>query len=151
MFWFKDNQKFNKLNKIDMHHKSTLRPPVDSFFIILMSQSERKVNWYFYIYFRVLSIRGLSSGSLWVASESDGEHAEHIAISGLHIDERLNGCLLLLDHRTKLVGGQVHAVKVGQAHFALCLLDDELELTESIFVLVQVAERGLEHAAFQAI
>lgn len=38
-------------------------------------------------HFRVLSIRSLTSGSLRVASESDGEHAQEIAIGGLGIDE----------------------------------------------------------------
>lgn len=104
-----------------------------------------------FAYFRVLSIRGLASGALGVAGESDGEQTKQVAIGGLHVDERLDGRLLLLDHRTQLVGRDVHAVKVGQTILALGLLDDELELAESVFVLVQVAERGLEHAALQAI
>jgi hypothetical protein len=60
--------------------------------------------------------------------------------------------LSLLDHRAELVGGQVHAVEVGQAHLALGLLDDQTELSERIVaVVVQVTERGLEHAALERI
>ena len=59
--------------------------------------------------------------------------------------------LLLLDHGAELVGGEVHAVEVGEAHLALGLLDDQLELAERILVLIQVAERNLEHAALQTV
>jgi len=99
----------------------------------------------------VLSIGGHATRIILALGESNGKHAQHVAISGLDIDVGLDRGSLLLDHGAELVGGEVHAVKVGQAVLALNLLDDELELAESVLVAVEVTERHLEDATLQAI
>ena len=45
--------------------------------------------------------------------------------------------LPLLDHGPELVGGQVHAVEVGQAVLALDILAQELELLEGSLGVLQ--------------
>ena len=62
--------------------------------------------------------------------------------------------LPLLDHGPQLVGGDIHAVEVGQAVLALDLLTDELELPEGplgILVLLQVSQGHLVDAALQTV
>jgi len=88
----------------------------------------------------VLGIGRLAMRIALILGEGNGEQAHNVAVSGLHIRECLDGGLLLLDHRAQLVGGQVHAVEVGQTGLALGLLDDQLELAEGILVAVQVTQ-----------
>ena len=59
--------------------------------------------------------------------------------------------LLLFDHRTQLVSGQVHAVEVGQACLALSLFNDQTEFSECVLIAVQVAERCFEDTTLKTI
>ena len=68
-----------------------------------------------------LSIAGLLSGHVLLASEANAENAERVSVSGLDIKVSLNQGLPFLDHGPELVCGQAHAVKIGQTIFALKL------------------------------
>lgn len=59
--------------------------------------------------------------------------------------------LPLFDHGAHLVPGEVHAVEVGEAVFALHVLGDELELAKGHFIVLQVGEAHLEDAALEAV
>jgi len=62
---------------------------------------------------------------------------EEISISGLDISVGLNEGLPLLDHGPQLVGGQAHAVEVGEAVLALHIFAEQLELLERPFGVLQ--------------
>jgi len=102
-------------------------------------------------YFRVLSVRGVATGLARVFCERNAENSQQKSVRCLDVNESFDCRLFLLDHRAQLVGGQVHAVEVCQANFALGFLDDELELSERVFVLIQVAERDLEHTSLETV
>lgn len=57
----------------------------------------------------------------------------------------------LLDQRAHLVLRERHAVEVCEDVLALHLLADELELSEALVILAEVAQVDLEHAALQGI
>jgi hypothetical protein len=60
--------------------------------------------------------------------------------------------LPLADERAELVGGEVEAVEVGQAVLALDLVDAELDLAESVvLILLKVGERDLEYPALEGV
>jgi hypothetical protein len=131
-----------------MHHKIYTQTARRLFFIIsnLFQQLNKKIT-----YFRVLSVRSVTAGFAWIFCESNAENSQQKAVGCLYVNESLNCRLFLLDHRAQLVGGQVHAVKVCQANFALGFLDDELEFSERVFVLIQVAKRDLEHTSLETV
>lgn len=84
--------------------------------------------------------------------ESDGEETEEVVIGGLDDDVGLDEGLPLADERAELVRGEVEAVEVGQAVLALDLVDAELDLAESVvLVLLEIGERDLEYPALQRI
>jgi hypothetical protein len=67
-------------------------------------------------------------------------------------DVGLNQSLPLADERAELVRGEVETVKVGQAVLALDLVDPELDLAESmVLILLEIGERNLEDPALQSI
>lgn len=56
------------------------------------------------------------------------------------------------DEGAELVRGEVETVEVGQAVLALDLVDAELDLAESVvLVLLEIGERNLEYPALQRI
>jgi hypothetical protein len=60
--------------------------------------------------------------------------------------------LPLADERPQLVGCEVETVEVGQAVLPLNLVDAELDLAESVvLVLLQVGEGDLNDAALQGV
>jgi hypothetical protein len=60
--------------------------------------------------------------------------------------------LPLADERAELVGGEVEAVEVGQAVLALDLVDTELDLAESVvLILLEIGERDLEYPALEGV
>lgn len=84
--------------------------------------------------------------------ESNGEEAEEVVVGGLDGDVGLNESLPLADEGAELVGGEVEAVEVGQAVLALDLVDTELNLTESVvLILLEISQRDLENAALQGV
>ena len=99
-----------------------------------------------------LGVRGL--GDLLVAAlgESNAEHAEDVAVSGLDVTPGFDQGVPLLDEGAQLVAGQVHTVEVGEQSVALDFLAHEAHLTEGDgFVLVQVSKVALEHTTNQSI
>lgn len=84
--------------------------------------------------------------------ESDDEEAEEVVVGGLDDNVGLNQGLPLADKGAELVGGEVEAVEVGQAVLALDLVDAELDLAESVvLVLLEIGEGDLEYPALQSI
>lgn len=91
-------------------------------------------------------LRGLGIGGLLhlrraALGEADGEEAEEVAVSGLDVDVGLDEGLPLADEGTEFVGGEVHAVEVGEAVLALDLVDAELDLAEALLlILVEIGQ-----------
>ena len=84
--------------------------------------------------------------------EGDGEKADEVVIGGLDNNVGLDEGLPLANERAELVGGEVEAVEVGQAVLALDLVDAELDLAESVvLILLEVRKGNLEYPALQRI
>lgn len=102
-------------------------------------------------------LRGRSIGGLLdlvgpALGESDDEEAEEVVVGGLDDDVGLDERLPLADEGAELVGGEVETVEVGQAVLALDLVDAELDLAESVvLVLLEIGEGDLEYPALQSI
>jgi hypothetical protein len=90
---------------------------------------------------------------VWSAlGERNGEQAEEVVISGLDSDIGLDQALPLSDKGSELVGCEVETVEVGQAVLSLDLVDTELNLSESVvLILLQVGQRHLEDSALQCV
>lgn len=103
---------------------------------------------------RVLSVTRFSRAHLVLVGETDAKYSEQIAIGGFDIDVGLDEGLPFLDHRTKLVGRQVHTVKVGKNRAALNIFGDQAELTERSFrivVALKIREGHLENTELQTL
>jgi hypothetical protein len=84
--------------------------------------------------------------------ECDGEQTEEVVISGLDCDVGLNQGLPLSDEGSELVGCEVETVEVGQAVLSLDLIDTELDLSESVvLILLEIGQRNLEDSSLQCI
>lgn len=84
--------------------------------------------------------------------ESDGEEAEEVVVGGLDGDVGLDQGLPLSDKRSELVGCEVETVEVGQAVLSLNLIDTELNLAESVvLILLQIGQRDLEDSSLQCV
>jgi hypothetical protein len=84
--------------------------------------------------------------------EANGEETEEVVIGGLDDDVGLDEGLPLADEGAELVGGEVETVEVGQAVLALDLVDAELDLAESVvLILLQIGERDLEYPALEGV
>lgn len=95
---------------------------------------------------RLLDLVGPSLG------ETDGEDADEVVVSGLDDHIGLDQGLPLAHERAELVGCDVETVKVGEAVLALHLIDAQLDLAESVvLVLLQIGERNLKDAALESI
>ena len=81
-------------------------------------------------YLLALSIAALLGLLCLLLGEADAEEPEDVSVCGLDISVGLNQGLPLLHHGPELVGGQAHAVEVGQTVLALNIFTDELELLE---------------------
>jgi len=90
---------------------------------------------------------------VWTAlGETNGEDTEEVVIGGLDGDVGLDQGLPLTDQRSKLVGCEVETVEVGQAVLALDLIDSELNLAESVvLILLEISEGDLDDSALQSI
>lgn len=65
---------------------------------------------------------------------------------------RLNERLPLFDERAQLIGGEIHAVEVGETCFASHFLDLQLDLSESVLhVVVEVGQIDLEDSVFEEV
>lgn len=84
--------------------------------------------------------------------EGDGEQAEEVVIGGLDGDVGLDEGLPFADQRSQLVGCEVETVEVGQAVLSLYLVDTELDLAESVvLILLEIGQGDLEDAALQGV
>ena len=99
----------------------------------------------------------LSVGSLldlvWSPlGEGNGEQAEEVVVSGLDGDIGLDQRLPFSDERSELVRCEVETVEVGQAVLPLNLIHPQLDLTESVvLILLQIGQRNLENTTLQSI
>lgn len=99
-----------------------------------------------------LRIRRLANLRLPPLREPNREETEEVPVGRLDVDVRLDEGLPFTDEGTELVRGEVHAVEIGQAVFALNLVDAELDLAERLLlILVEVAERELDDAALKGV
>jgi len=99
----------------------------------------------------VLGVASLLHLAVRLLGEADAEQTKNEAVGGTYVNLGLDQSLPFLDHGSELVGGQVHAVEVCKAVTALDLLANELELPESILVVVQVSLGNLVHTTLEAI
>lgn len=84
--------------------------------------------------------------------EGNGEEAEQVVVGGLDGDVGLDQGLPLSDKRSQLVGCEVETVEVGQAVLALNLVNSELDLAESVvLILLQVRQGNLNDSALQGV
>lgn len=102
---------------------------------------------------RALGVAGGSNLSSCSLSEANGEHSEEVSVSGLGLNEGLNGGVPLLDDGAELVSGDVHSVEVSVAVEALDLFDLDLHLSPGLIVAisVQIGQGYLEHTTSQAV
>ena len=101
-----------------------------------------------------LGVAGLGPLLGLLLGEADDEEPEEEPVGGLDIDEGLDEGLPLLDHGPQLVGGESHAVEVGEAVLALDILADELELAEGalgVLLVLQIGQGNLVDAALQTV
>jgi hypothetical protein len=101
---------------------------------------------------RRASVGGLLNLVGATLGEGNGEQTEEVVVSGLHGDVGLDERLPLADEGAQLVGGEVQTVEVGQTVLALDLINAELDLAESvILVVLQVGQGDLEDPALQRV
>ena len=94
----------------------------------------------------------LPQAVLTLLSESNAEETKLVTVSGGDIEMRVNQRLPLLDQGAHLVGGKVHSVELSLGSAAFDIQNLQLELSvESILILVQVSEVGLNDAALQRL
>ena len=89
-----------------------------------------------YVHLLALGVAALLGRQL-LLGEADAEEPQEVSVGGLDVGVSLDEGLPLLDHGPELVGGQVHAVEVGQAVLALDILAQELELLEGSLGVLQ--------------
>src|SRR5699024_3030280 len=94
-----------------------------------------------------LSVAGLLDLVGPLAGEADAKDAQKIAVGGADVHVGLDQSLPLLDHRSKLIGGEVHAVEVGKNVAPLHLFGDQSEFLVGDFIVLQVGKRNLKHTA----
>lgn len=84
--------------------------------------------------------------------EGNGEKAEKVVVGGLDGDIGLDQGLSLADQRAELVRCEVETVEVGEARCALDLINSELDLAESVvLVLLQIGQGNLDDTTLQGI
>lgn len=84
--------------------------------------------------------------------ECNGEDTEEVLVGRLDSNVGLDQALPLADKGSQLVGCEVKTVEVGQAVLALDLVDSELDLAESVvLVLLQVRQGNLDNTALQRV
>merc|ERR1711976_45484 len=98
-----------------------------------------------------LCVEGLFDLVLTLVGESNAEETQQVAISGLYGNIGLNQCLPLLDHRAQFIGGEVHAMEVGEHIAALHLLSNQAELAECYLVILEVSHGDLKYTALKPI
>lgn len=104
----------------------------------------------------LLSLRsfGITSGlelSLSLLGESNSEHSDEIAISGLDINEGLDGTLPFLHNMTNLVSCHVHTIERSQTFLVLNIFNLKLDFPPVLLlrVSVEISERNLEYSSLE--
>jgi len=69
------------------------------------------------------------------SGEANCEHSEQVSISGLGLNEGLDGCVPLLNDGAELVPGDVHSVEVGVAVEALDFFNLHLHFAPGLVVV----------------
>ena len=59
--------------------------------------------------------------------------------------------LPLLHHGAEFVGGEVHAMEVGEDVLALYLLSDQAELPGGDLIVLEISQGDLEHTALKSV
>jgi len=84
--------------------------------------------------------------------EGNSENTEKVVVGGLNCDIGLDQRLPLSDKRSEFVGCEIETMKVRQAVLSLDLIDAELDLAESvILILLEICQRYLENSALQCV
>lgn len=84
--------------------------------------------------------------------EGNGKQTDQVVIGGLDGHVCLDQSLPLAHKRAQLVRRKVHAIEVGEAVLPLDLVHPELDLTESVVLIVlQIGERCLEDTALESV
>lgn len=84
--------------------------------------------------------------------EGDGEESEEIVVGGLDGDVGFDESLPLAHERTELVGCEVESVEVGQAVLSLHLVHPQLDLAESVvLVLLEIGQGDFEYPSLQRV
>lgn len=84
--------------------------------------------------------------------EGNGEQSDQVVIGGLDGDVGLDQGLPLADQGAQLVGCEVQTVEVGQTVLSLDLVHTELNLAESVvLVVLEIGKGDLEDSALQGV
>ena len=87
-----------------------------------------------------------------LGSEGDAEHADHVAVKGLHVDVGLDERLPLLDERAETVVGDVHAVEGSEATTAIDLIATKTHLAVAgALILLGVSKVDLVDTAAKGV
>jgi len=98
------------------------------------------------------SIGGLLDLVRSALGEGNGENSEKVVVGSLDGDIGLNQRLPLSDKRSEFVGCEIETVKVRQAVLSLDLIDTELDLAESVvLILLEICQRYLENSTLQCV
>ena len=94
----------------------------------------------------------LPQAILTLLGERNAKQTKLVAISGGDVKVGVDERLPLLDQGADLVGGEVHSVELSLGSAVINIQDFKLELpVESILILVQVSEVGLNNAALERL
>jgi hypothetical protein len=97
-------------------------------------------------------IGSLSQLVLSLLGECDGKDTNKVPVGSLDIHVCLNKGLPLFNERSKLVGSEIHAVKVCETVLSGDFLDLQLDLAETVFhVVVEVGEGDFEDTVFEVV
>ena len=103
-------------------------------------------------YLRRLCVRGLTDLRRPTLGEADREQAEEVTVGRLDVDVCLDEGLPLANEGAELIGGEAHAVEVGQAVLALNLVNPELDLAEGLLlILVEIGQGYLDNTTLQRV
>jgi len=87
-----------------------------------------------------------------LGSEGDAEHADHVAVKGLHVDVGLDERLPLLDEGLETVVGEVHTVECSEAATSVDLVAAETHLAVCAeLVLLGVSKVDLVDTAAEGV
>lgn len=137
-----------------MRHFRVCFPNLIVIFFLISKNSVVKSLLCIFVYLGVLGVASFPLALLIFVRETNAEYSQEISICGLHINVSLDKGLPLLDHGPQFVGGQVHAMEVGQDIASLNVFCDQPEFTErpfSVIVALKISKRNFEHSELQTL